>query len=323
MSSVQVKKNEKKSAKTESKVDEVKVEVKKEVKAKAEKPKAEKKEVKPKAEKKEAEKPVEKEAKEKKPRVRKPKEEKEAKEESVEVKVEKRKTPATDETVAGDVLSILESLTSSKLGELDNQKQAVRLLKQTASRLKHLRNDLARVLRKTKRNVAPKDKSKLSNSGLMKPVVISRELAAFMKVPADSLHSRVSVTNAICNYIKDHNLQNPNNKREILADAELARILNYNPSVKQPLTYFYIQQLIQPHFLKSVSHELARFMKVSEDSLQSSSSVNEFLKSYVASKGLAHDDQVKLDEPLSKLLGKSGMVPLASLNQLVKSHFKK
>jgi len=328
MSSVQVKKNEKKSAKTETKVEEVKVEAKKEVKPKAEKPvKAEKpaKEVKAKAEKPaKVEKPKA-EKEEKKPRVRKAKEEKpvKEKEESVEVKVEKRKTPATDETVQSDVAALLESLTTSKLGELENQKQAVRLLKQTASRIKHLRNDLTRVLRKTKRNVAPKDKSKLSNSGLMKPVVISRELAAFMKVPVDSLHSRVSVTNAICNYIKEHNLQNPNNKREILADAELARILNYNPSVKQPLTYFYIQQLIQPHFLKSVSHELARFMKVSEDSLQSSSSVNEFLKSYVASKGLVHDDQVKLDEPLAKLLGKSGLVPLASLNQLVKSHFKK
>lgn len=325
MSSAQVKKNEKKAVKVEAKVEEqvvVKVE-------KVEKPKKEKAEKaeKPKEEKHKAEK-VEKAAAEEKPkaekktRVRKPKAEK-AESESVEVKVERRKTPATDETVLSDVVQLLESLTSSKLGELDNQKQAVRLLKQTASRLKHLRNDLTRVLRKTKRNTTPKDKSKLSNSGLMKPVVISKDLAAFMKVPADSLHSRVSVTNAICNYIKDHNLQNPNNKREILPDADLARILHYNPSVKQPLTYFYIQQLIQPHFLKSVSHELARFMKVSEDSLQSSSSVNDFLKSYVSSKGLVTDDQVKLDEPLSKLLGKSGSVSIASLNQLVKSHFKK
>ena len=345
MSSAQVKKNEKKVAvKSEQKVEEqvvkeVKPKAEKVEKPKAEKPKAEKVE-KPKAEKvekpkaeKEVKVKVEKvekpksdddaeKVKEKRTRVRKPKAEKS--ESGVEVvKVERRKTPATDETVMSDVLSLLEGLTSEKLGELDNQKQAVRLLKQTASRLKNLRNDLTRVLRKTKRNTAPKDKSKLSNSGLMKPVVISKDLADFMKVSGDSLHSRVSVTNAICTYIKEHNLQNPNNKREIMPDRELAKILNYNPSVKQPLTYFYIQQLIQPHFLKGVSHELARFMKVSEDSLHSSSAVNDFLKSYVASKGLAEDDQVKLDETLSKLLGKSGSVPAVSLNQLVKIHFKK
>jgi chromatin remodeling complex protein RSC6 len=222
-----------------------------------------------------------------------------------------------------DVHSVLSNLTTEKLGELENQKQAVKLLKQTASRLKHLRNDLTRVLKKTKRSNAPKDKSKMSNSGLMKPVVISKELAAFMKVPHDSLQSRVTVTNAICTYIKEHNLQNPANKREILADAELSKILGYKSDGKQPLTYFYIQQLIQPHFLKGVSNELATFMKVSADSLQSSTSVAASLKAYVTSKSLLHGDNVTLDDTLSKLLNKSGSFPLASLNQFVKSHFKK
>jgi chromatin remodeling complex protein RSC6 len=156
----------------------------------------------------------------------------------------------------------------------------------------------------------------------MKPVVISKELAAFMKVPADSLHSRVSVTNAICSYIKDHNLQNPANKREITADAELTKILNYK-SGSQPLTYFYIQQLIQPHFLKEVSVDLAAFMKVSPSSLQSSSTVSAALHHYVTSKNLLKDQTVTPDAELTKLLGKSQPLTVQAMNQLAKAHFKK
>jgi upstream activation factor subunit UAF30 len=257
---------------------------------------------------------------EKKPRTRKPKEE--VVKEVVEEKEEVKRGPATKESVTQDVLDLIASLSTAKVGELENMKQSVKLLRSTASKLKHLRNDLTRVLKKTVRSTVPKDKSKMSNSGLMKPVVISKDLATFMKVPIDSLHSRVSVTNAICTYIKEHNLQNPSNKREINPDAELARILNFKAG-GSPLTYFYIQQLIQPHFLKEISSDLAKFMKVSETSLQSSSSVANALNAYVTSKGLINGTTVQPDEALGKLLGKSTPMTVLAMNQLAKNHFKK
>jgi len=282
-----------------------------------------------KAEKK-AEKPVkaEKPAKAEKPTkakdAEKPK--RKAKEDVVEVKeeVQEKRGPATKESVTEDVLSLIASLATDKVNSVDNLKQAVKLLKSTASKLKHLRNDLTRVLKKAGgRSTAPRDKSKTSNSGLMKPVVISKDLAAFMGVPADSLHSRVSVTNAICTYIKTHNLQNPENKREIKPDAPLAKILGYKADGKQALTYFYIQQLIQPHFLKEISADLAKFMKVAESSLQSSATVSAALNAYVTSKGLLNGTTVQPDETLGKLLGKSTPMTVAAMNQLVKSQFKK
>lgn len=249
-----------------------------------------------------------------------------AKEDVVEVneEVQEKRGPATKESVTEDVLSLIASLATDKVNSVDNLKQAVKLLKSTASKLKHLRNDLTRVLKKAGgRSTAPRDKSKTSNSGLMKPVVISKELAAFMGVPADSLHSRVSVTNAICTYIKTHNLQNPENKREIKPDAPLAKILGYKADGKQALTYFYIQQLIQPHFLKEISADLAKFMKVAESSLQSSATVSAALNAYVTSKGLLNGTTVQPDETLGKLLGKSTPMTVAAMNQLVKSQFKK
>jgi chromatin remodeling complex protein RSC6 len=232
------------------------------------------------------------------------------------------RVPPTSESVQNEVADLISGLTTAKLNELENVKAAVKLLKATASRLKHLRNDLTRVLRKTKREHAPKDKSKLSNSGLMKPVSISKELAAFMGVDASTLHSRVSVTNAICTYIKEKNLQNPKNKREIVPDDSLVKLLHYKAGA-QPLTYFYIQQLIQPHFLKEISGDLAQFMNVSASSLQSSQSVLQSVTTYANSKGLVHGSDVNLDDKLGKLLGKSGTVPVQALGQLVKSHFKK
>jgi chromatin remodeling complex protein RSC6 len=235
----------------------------------------------------------------------------------------KVKVPATPENVTSELLSVIESLSKQHVCEVKDVKQALKLLRTTASSLKGVRDGLARVLKKTNRTKAPRDKTKLSNSGLMKPVSISKELAQFMGVPADSLHSRVSVTNAICNYIKSHNLQNPANKRQINADANLSKILGYNASSGQPLTYFYIQQLIQPHFLKEVSSDMSKFMGVSDKSMVSNSAVVSAVQSYAAKKGLVHDGSVQPDETLTKLLGKNSAFSVASLGQLVKSHFKK
>lgn len=256
----------------------------------------------------------------KKTRVKKekevPKEEKEEPKEAV-----PRVSPTSD-SVQAEVVDLLSGLTTAKLNELDNLKSSLKLLKSTASRLKHLRNDLVRVLRKTKREHAPKDKSKLSNSGLMKPVSISKDLAAFMGVDASTLHSRVSVTNSICTYIKEKNLQNPSNKREIVPDDKLVKLLGYKEGA-QPLTYFYIQQLIQPHFLKEVSSDLASFMGVSDKSLQSTFSVVSSVLAYANSKGLVNGQDLQTDDKLSKLFGKSGTFSTQNVSQLVKAHFKK
>jgi chromatin remodeling complex protein RSC6 len=51
--------------------------------------------------------------------------------------------------------------------------------------------------------------------------------------------------------VKSKELQNPQNKREIRPDSTLASLLGYaGDRAQQPLTYFYVQQLIQPHFIK-------------------------------------------------------------------------
>ncbi len=61
-----------------------------------------------------------------------------------------------------------------------------------------------------------------SGGGFSAPVQLSNELTAFFG--GESSMPRTEVTKRIWVYIKEHNLQNPSDKREILCDAELQKI---------------------------------------------------------------------------------------------------
>jgi chromatin remodeling complex protein RSC6 len=162
---------------------------------------------------------------------------------------EERK-PLTAESVVRDLEDLVGLLTGALADEAQLKKPG-KVLRSVLSRVRKLSNDVPRLLRKNTKSSAPKDRAKLNNSGLMKPVKISQELSKFMGVAEDTLQSRVAVTNAICSYVKVKELQNPQNKREIRPDAILASLLGYaGDRAQQPLTYFYVQQLIQPHFIK-------------------------------------------------------------------------
>ena len=62
---------------------------------------------------------------------------------------------------------------------------------------------------------------KKPNSALMKPLQPSNELAA---VVGSSPLPRTEVVSKVWDYIKSNNLQNPENKREILADDKLQAV---------------------------------------------------------------------------------------------------
>jgi chromatin remodeling complex protein RSC6 len=90
------------------------------------------------------------------------------------------------------------------------------------------------------------------NSGLLKPVVISAEMSAFAKWDPSELHSRVQVTKCICTYVKENNLQKPENRRIILLNSELKKLLRHEGD---EITYPHIQKYIGIHFVKPVVSE--------------------------------------------------------------------
>tara|TARA_Y100000361_G_C10978568_1_gene247818 strand:+ start:159 stop:617 length:459 start_codon:yes stop_codon:yes gene_type:complete len=87
-------------------------------------------------------------------------------------------------------------------------------------------------------------------SGFAVPSKISAELCSFMNKPQGSQAARTEVTRFIIQYIRDNNLQNPNNKREIQPDNALKSLLSNGKNETKPITYFNIQRHMNKHFEK-------------------------------------------------------------------------
>ena len=84
---------------------------------------------------------------------------------------------------------------------------------------------------------------KKTNSALMQPMRPSQELAEI--VGSEPL-ARTEITKRIWDYIKKHNLQNPANKREIIADEKLERVFG-----TRTVTMFEMTKLINKHLSDS------------------------------------------------------------------------
>lgn len=119
-----------------------------------------------------------------------------------------------------------------------------RFLRSVLKQVKQLRTDSLRVSsRRVRRQNAPRS----TNSGFMKPVKISRDMQKFTGLRDDQLVSRVDVTKAICQYVKNNNLQNQSDRRQFTPDEKLGKLLG----TSEPLTYYNLQKHIQHHFVKA------------------------------------------------------------------------
>ena len=79
-----------------------------------------------------------------------------------------------------------------------------------------------------------------ANSAFMKPMTVSEELAA---VVGAGPMPRSEVVKAIWVYIKKHDLQNPKNKRNILADDNLKKVFDG----KAEVSMFEMTKLVSKH----------------------------------------------------------------------------
>ena len=95
------------------------------------------------------------------------------------------------------------------------------------------------------------DKPKRAPSGFAKPSDISQELCVFLEKPVGTQMARTEVTRYVTAYIKNHCLQNPENKRHIIPDQKLKKLLNSQTS--DEVTYFNLQKYMKHHYPKSVS----------------------------------------------------------------------
>jgi len=91
-----------------------------------------------------------------------------------------------------------------------------------------------------------RENARKSPSGFAKPNKISDELCDFIGVPHGTEKSRTDITRFINTYVKEHNLNKPDNKRIILPDEKLKKILNVKEG--DVVTFFVLQRLISHHF---------------------------------------------------------------------------
>lgn len=108
--------------------------------------------------------------------------------------------------------------------------------------------------KKQKRVVNPDTPRKLG--ALEKPVPITDELAEFLGLTKGEMYSRQQVTQGINKYVKDNDLQNPENRRYIVLESESGlklKALLRDPD--QPLTFFNIQRYLKVHYPKVESAE--------------------------------------------------------------------
>lgn len=162
---------------------------------------------------------------------------------------DKRKLP-TKETVLQTFDDMIKSIEVEleTLREGDSKNKGIKFLRILGKRIKNLKNQSARIIKQKK--VSTK-KNTNTNSGFLKPVQISGEMAKFTGWPANELKSRVDVTKYLCQYIRENNLQNPSDKRQIIADGKLQKLLKLDPKKDtEPLTYFRLQTQLKSHFVK-------------------------------------------------------------------------
>jgi chromatin remodeling complex protein RSC6 len=103
--------------------------------------------------------------------------------------------------------------------------------------------------KRVKKVVDPDAPRKLG--ALEKPVPITEELAEFLGIAKGEMFSRQFITQSINKYVKEHDLQNPENRRYILLESEAGlklKALLRDPD--QPLTFFNIQRYLKVHYPK-------------------------------------------------------------------------
>jgi len=89
---------------------------------------------------------------------------------------------------------------------------------------------------------------KNNTSGLKVEVELSDELYDFCGFEKGTLHSRVDVNKKLNQYVKEHNLQNPKDGREIFPDTKLKALLRIEAGDNTAKPYWFITKASSCHY---------------------------------------------------------------------------
>jgi chromatin remodeling complex protein RSC6 len=126
-------------------------------------------------------------------------------------------------------------------------------LKELKKDINKLNNDVIK-LEKSRNNKIiklqkkAKNKKKRKLSGFAKPLNVTNDLCKFMGKGKGTKMARTEVTKYLIKYIKDNNLQNNENKKNIIPDKRLKHLLKLKK--QDELTYFNLQKYMNIHYIK-------------------------------------------------------------------------
>ena len=138
--------------------------------------------------------------------------------------------------------------------QFDGIVQTLATFRQSITALQTQIRGLEKCVRKEMK-VLKKEASKNRNkgnrkpSGFAKPSRVSDELCVFMNKDKGTEIARTEVTQFLIKYINEHSLQFAENKKVIIPDATLKKLLGVKDG--EEVTYFNLQGLMNKHFIKN------------------------------------------------------------------------
>lgn len=167
--------------------------------------------------------------------------------EKVEVVSEPTPEPATQSEQSSSSLS--DTVGTQLSGLLDTVSVLMSQLKTVQGDIKTLQKNYTKLL---KEHDKTKNKSKRTNrkpSGFAKPSALTTDMTSFLGLDKDVEMPRNEVTKLINKYIVDNDLRDQSDKRKILPDKKLGKLLGWDG--KEQVSYFNLQKYIKQHFVKT------------------------------------------------------------------------
>ena len=166
-------------------------------------------------------------------------------------KNEKVSTPVPSETtvVETPVQNVVDNYADEfthLLGQLKNLQNTLKELTIYTTKLEKRVAKDQRVVQKRVNGKRRRTNSSASPSGFSKPGPVSDELRSFLKLGKDELIARTEVTKRINAYCKEHGLQGKEDKRVLLPDKTLTKLLRLGKN--DELTFFNLQKYMKVHF---------------------------------------------------------------------------
>jgi chromatin remodeling complex protein RSC6 len=124
----------------------------------------------------------------------------------------------------------------------DSLKGSVTGLRESLKNLKGLSSLVQKRIRFLERNQKKKRKQTDASGGFNKPIEVSKKLLKWLNKPEDTLISRVEVNRHMFDYIKSHGLEEEKDRRWIVPDDSLSKLLG----VDDRFHYFRLQTYLKP-----------------------------------------------------------------------------